>query len=156
MSVSADPAGDGGIGRAVHSDHVIDNALAVGRRLGLGPEQIERLEAAARVHLIGSVDVPEIGVPDEVSQVVRSVHERWDGSGFPGGLRGTQIPIESRIILACKSYEAMVSGGPEAMALTPFSACRELVEGAGSRFDPLVVATLIGHLRRRRVLAIAA
>ena len=78
-----------------------------------------------------------------VRPMVRHEHERWDGRGYPDGLRGDQIPLGSRIILACDAYHAMTSDRPYRNAMTHTDACQELRDNAGSQFDPAVVRALL-------------
>jgi HD-GYP domain-containing protein (c-di-GMP phosphodiesterase class II) len=77
-------------------------------------------------------------------------HEHWDGSGYPQGRSGEDIPLASRIILACDAFDAMTSDRPWRGALKPWAAVRELRAGAGREFDPQVVVQLIGALRESR------
>jgi putative nucleotidyltransferase with HDIG domain len=82
------------------------------------------------------------GVMGEVGRIVRSHHERWDGSGYPDRLRGEEIPIEARIISCCDAYNAMTTTRSYRQAMSIAHARSELEEGAGSQFDPLVVEAL--------------
>ena len=77
------------------------------------------------------------------SPLVRAVHERWDGSGYPDRLAGEAIPIESRIVAVCDAWDAMTSDRPYRQALGAADARAELVRGAGSQFDPTVVAAFL-------------
>jgi len=70
---------------------------------------------------------------------VRHCHERYDGTGYPDGKRGEEIPIESRIILVCDAYHAMTTDRPYRKRLSQEEALRRLDEGAGTQFDPAVV-----------------
>ncbi len=83
-----------------------------------------------------------------VARLVRSSHERWDGSGYPDGLRGEQIPLGSRVIAVCDAYEAMRSERPYSVAMVPARALEELRSGAGAQFDPEVVAAFERVLSR--------
>ncbi|HZO06350.1 MAG TPA: HD domain-containing phosphohydrolase, partial [Solirubrobacterales bacterium] len=77
-----------------------------------------------------------------VARLVRSSHERWDGSGYPDGLHGEQIPIGSRIIGVCDAYQAMVAERPYSVAMRPGRALEELSNCAGAQFDPQIVDAL--------------
>ena len=79
----------------------------------------------------------------EVGSLVRSCHERWDGTGYPDRLRGRDIPLVSRIVAVCGAYEAMTSERSYREALTPAEAYDELRRNAGSQFDPKVVEALL-------------
>ena len=75
-----------------------------------------------------------------VARLVRSSGERWDGGGYPDSLREEQIPLGSRVISVCDAYAAMISERPYSVAMLPHRALEELRRGAGSQFDPEVVA----------------
>jgi HD-GYP domain-containing protein (c-di-GMP phosphodiesterase class II) len=78
-----------------------------------------------------------------VSGIVRSVHERPDGEGYPDRLKGEAIPVGSRIVGACAAYVAMTSDRPYRAARTPDEAVAELRRCAGTQFDEIVVEALI-------------
>jgi hypothetical protein len=82
------------------------------------------------------------GLLARVGEIVRSCHERWDGNGYPDGLRGEEIPLESRIVFAADAYNAMTTNRPYRAAMSPAEALVELREGAGTQFDPTVVEAL--------------
>ena len=75
----------------------------------------------------------------EVREIVRHCHERWDGTGYPEHLAGEAIPLESRIIFACDAFHAMTTDRPYRRALSVDEAGRRLADGAGTQFDPAVV-----------------
>jgi HD-GYP domain-containing protein (c-di-GMP phosphodiesterase class II) len=155
-----------------HSAKVGSLARRVGQRIGMGPEEIELLECAARLHDVGKLGVPEsilrkpgplderewavmrrhpawgaqmvARVPglEEIADLVRGHHERWDGRGYPDGLAGDGIPLASRVISVCDALEAMVSRRPYRAPLSMDAALAELFAGAGSQFDPAVVAAV--------------
>jgi diguanylate cyclase (GGDEF)-like protein/putative nucleotidyltransferase with HDIG domain len=163
-----------------HSESVVEMAARVADSLGLAAEEVVRVRTAALLHDIGKVGVPDeilhkAGPLDEreweimrqhpligerilraipgmglVAKVVRHEHERWDGAGYPDGLSGEQIPIGSRIILACDAYHAMTSDRPYRRAMDHSAAIAELNSNAGRQFDPEVVQSLIGYLYGRR------
>jgi len=83
------------------------------------------------------------GFMREVGMIVRSHHERWDGTGYPDGLAGDQIPIEARIITCCDSWNAMRTDRPYRKALDYDIAVAELVSNAGSQFDPGIVEAFV-------------
>jgi two-component system cell cycle response regulator len=84
----------------------------------------------------------------DVADVIRQHHERFDGSGYPGGLAGTHIRIEARIVAVCDSWAAMLADRPYQKAITEDQAVRELLGGRGTQFDPDVVAEFL-ELRLR-------
>jgi PAS domain S-box-containing protein/diguanylate cyclase (GGDEF)-like protein len=156
-----------------HSEEVVRLAGAVAVHLGLSAEEVREVEQVALLHDIGKVGIPDAilqkrgplseqewevmrqhptigarvlaGVPmfAHLADAVSAEHERFDGSGYPDGRRGDEIPLASRITLACDAYQAMTSTRPYRQALGHDVARRELQEGAGTQFDPEVVAALL-------------
>jgi hypothetical protein len=82
------------------------------------------------------------GLLGRVGEIVRSCHERWDGTGYPDALRGEQIPLESRIVFAADAFNAMTTNRPYRNAMSTADAVEELRGGAGTQFDPTVVEAL--------------
>jgi HD-GYP domain-containing protein (c-di-GMP phosphodiesterase class II) len=80
------------------------------------------------------------GLLGRVGEIVRSCHERWDGMGYPDGLRGEKIPLASRIVFVCDAFNAMTTDRPYRDALGREKALEELSANAGTQFDPAVVA----------------
>jgi len=78
--------------------------------------------------------------------LVRAAHERWDGQGYPDGLRGAELPLGARIIAACDAYHAMRSELPYQASRTTAQALAELRRCAGTQFDPVVVDALTAEL----------
>jgi diguanylate cyclase (GGDEF)-like protein len=167
--VDARSAGAGG---GSHSQAVSRYAGAIARELGLPDESIERVRFGGIVHDVGKIGVPdavlrkpgwlsaedwhemrrhpEIGARilagaslGEVSEWVLAHHERPDGSGYPAGLAGSAIPIEARILAVADAYEAMTSNRVYRSALTPEDARAELIRGAGTQFDSVVVEAFL-------------
>jgi diguanylate cyclase (GGDEF)-like protein/putative nucleotidyltransferase with HDIG domain len=169
-----------------HAEQVVALAGAVARRLNVDAEEVERIAAAALLHDIGKVAVPDsiLSKPgplnDEewhvmrnhsvvgerilravpglgpVARMVRHGHESYDGSGYPDGLRGEEIPLGSRIVMACDAYDAMTSHRPYRDALGHSAAIAELQANAGTQFDPRVVDALVGYLEDRMPVDYAA
>jgi HD-GYP domain-containing protein (c-di-GMP phosphodiesterase class II) len=83
------------------------------------------------------------GLLARVGEIVRSCHERWDGKGYPDGLRGEQIPFAARIVFCCDAYHAMTSDRVYRQGMSKEAAVAELVENAGTQFDPKVVTALV-------------
>jgi putative nucleotidyltransferase with HDIG domain len=163
-----------------HSESVVDLVEGVARGLALSAREVEYVKAAALLHDIGKVAIPDDvlnknGPLDEaewkvmrehpvigerilraipgmgpIARIVRHEHERFDGSGYPDGIAGEEIPIGARIILACDAYHAMTSDRPYRKGMTHAEAVRELSGHAGSQFDPRVTEMLIGALYGRR------
>ena len=163
-----------------HVISVADHARATARRMRLDEEEIDVTVRAAELHDIGKTAIPSeiLSKPgplsDEewdfihkhtlvgehilnsaqalkpVARLVRSSHERFDGTGYPDGLAGEIIPLGSRIIAVCDAYEAMRSAErPYRDARTPEAAIAELKANAGTQFDPNVVEAFIAEITRR-------
>jgi HD-GYP domain-containing protein (c-di-GMP phosphodiesterase class II) len=81
-----------------------------------------------------------------VLPLIRSAHERWDGSGYPDRIGGEAIPLGARVICACDAFHAMVSDRPYRSALPVADAVEEMRRCAGSQFDPVVVDALLDEL----------
>jgi hypothetical protein len=156
-----------------HSERVGYYAEQVAVQLGLSGDRTHLSFLAGRLHDIGKCAIdnevllkrgalddgerdhmrrhPEVGSAmlahfslfREVAQFVRGHHERWDGQGYPDGLRGEAIPLESRIIAVVDSYDAMTTTRPYRVALPHAEAVRRLQEGAGEQWDPHLVATFV-------------
>lgn len=92
--------------------------------------------------------LPYLGPVDEI---IRYHHERYDGNGYPYGLRGTEIPLLARIVAVADAYEAMTSHRPYRRALPVEIAVEEIVKGAGTQFDPEVVEAFLLAVRKNPV-----
>jgi len=152
-------------------------AVEAGRMLGLRRDELDELGRAAQLHDVGKLAIPDEilrkeGPLDErewafvrqhpivgerilraspalrsSSAVVRSAHEWWDGTGYPDGRAGDEIPLGSRIICACDAYNAMTSARSYRPALSADEALNELMRLAGTQFDPAVVRVIVAHVR---------
>lgn len=162
-----------------HSSEVLGMVMDVAERLGLDSREQLHVADVALLHDIGKIGIPneilhkpsgldaeewevmkrhpEIGerilneVPgfEIVAAAVRHEHERWDGGGYPDGMRGDEIPLASRIVLACDAYHAMISQRPYRAALSDGAAREQLSRNSGSQFDPQVVDAVLATLDRR-------
>ncbi|HMS62619.1 MAG TPA: HD domain-containing phosphohydrolase [Solirubrobacteraceae bacterium] len=159
-----------------HMNDVALLARAVARALDLDIETIETTVRAAELHDVGKVAIPDSILhkpgaldPDErrfmekhtligerivsaaeamrpVGRIVRSSHERWDGAGYPDGLAGEDIPVAARVVFVCDAFDAMTSAREYRPPLTRAEAVEELRRGAGTQFDPRVVAAMLDVL----------
>jgi putative nucleotidyltransferase with HDIG domain len=148
-------------------------AIRTGERLGLPAQRLIDLSYGAYLHDIGKVRVPdeilgkagpltdeewaemrrhpchggemlrEKGFLKDASKIVVAHHENFDGTGYPEGLRGEEIPIEARIVAVVDAYDAITSERPYQPALAKKKAIEELRFGAGSQFDPRVVRAFL-------------
>lgn len=163
---------------STHARWITDLSLRVGREFGLDERALKCLELGALLHDIGKIGIPsdvlakpgrltaverkvvethpELGeriiAPIDrlqgVRPIVRHCHERWDGLGYPDGVAGEDIPLESRIIFVCDAYHAMTTDRPYRRRLSHREAVRRLAEGAGSQFDPHVVEVALRVLEQ--------
>jgi HD-GYP domain-containing protein (c-di-GMP phosphodiesterase class II) len=92
------------------------------------------------------------GLLGSVGEIVRSCHERWDGAGYPDGLKGEEIPIASRIVFTCDAYNAMTTDRVYRAAMSSEAALTELATHAGSQFDPHIVNALTNVVERFELL----
>jgi HAMP domain-containing protein len=107
-----------------------------------GPlEQPEREQILAHPE-VGAIIVERIGKLERAAEIIRCAHEHFDGSGYPRGLRGEEIPLESRIILAVDALDAMIMDRPYSTGRPLEHALTELHNEAGKQFDPVVVEAL--------------
>jgi HD-GYP domain-containing protein (c-di-GMP phosphodiesterase class II) len=106
--------------------------------------------ALLRTHTVeGQQMLDQIGgLMREIGRIIRSAHERFDGSGYPDGLRGEEIPVEARVIFCCDAFNAMTTDRPYRTARSPEAAIAELRANGGTQFDPRVVDALVAVLER--------
>jgi putative nucleotidyltransferase with HDIG domain len=166
-----------------HSLKVAYYARRTALALGLPPHQAETVYQAGLLHDIGKIGMqdrilsrlgrlstsemdiirmhPVIGARilspltclQPLVPLVRHHHERFDGRGYPDGLRGDQIPRGARILAACDALDCMLSGRPHMAPVTLERAAAQLEAGAGTHFDPDVIAALAGDIRRHPQIA---
>jgi len=79
----------------------------------------------------------------QLAAYVLAHHERWDGLGYPKGLKREEIPLEARIIAVADSYDAIVSGRPYRKALSKEAAIEEILKNSGTQFDPMIAKVFI-------------
>ncbi|RKX69964.1 two-component system response regulator [candidate division WOR-3 bacterium] len=151
-----------------HAQKVAEYSTEIGRQLGLDPDEIEDLRIAAMLHDLGKMGIPEAilnkpgsltqeemdrvrhhpvlaanivskFLPPQIIGYIRHHHERWDGSGYPDGLKGEAIPLGARIIAVADVYHALTSDRPYRKALSDETAIKMLEDSKGKLFDPQVV-----------------
>lgn len=168
---------------ANHLSRVQCYAMEIGKDLGLAPRQLDALRAASLLHDIGKLAVPEhiiskpgrltpeefekmkihpvvgaeilerVRFPYPVAPIVRSHHEKWDGTGYPDGLKGESIPIGARILAVVDCLDALASDRQYRKALPLDEAVGVVVREAGRAFDPRVVEVLARRYRELEQMA---
>lgn len=166
---------------ARHSEKVAEYATLIARQLNLPPAQVDRIRWAALLHDVGKLSIPpevlnkngplnekewaivkrhpveSVRIVGDVTRLhallpaVRHHHERMDGRGYPDGVRGSQFPLEARIISVADAFDAMTSNRPYRAALSPDEAFRELRRNEGTQFDPKVVRAFL-HARGEKAV----
>ena len=164
-----------------HVGRVAAYAYVIGKELGLPPAALRRLVLAAQMHDIGKIGLPlgllmkpgkltdaefdqmkthtvkgwdiaqQVKALRDMGSIIRHHHERFDGGGYPDGLAGEEIPLESRIISAADTFDAVTSERPYRGAMTVEEAKAELRRVAGSQLDPRCVEALLTVLERREI-----
>jgi putative two-component system response regulator len=162
-----------------HCDRVAEQATILARNAGLSEAAIEAVTYGAVLHDVGKIGVAEavLSKPGEltaderaemqrhavigdrilqplrlgsiVGPIVRGHHERWDGTGYPDGLRGDAIPIGARIVSVVDAHDAMTHDRPYRAALSADEAREELLRSRGTQFDPDVVDLFVAQLEGR-------
>jgi putative nucleotidyltransferase with HDIG domain len=156
-----------------HSDRMLRFAIQIAGRLGLNEDRKEGLRYLAVLHDIGKIGIPEhillkpgkltdeeysvmkqhpvigaqlvqkVSFLSEIAPLIHAHHEQYDGNGYPQGLSGSDIPIESRIVSVLDAFDAMTSDRPYRQSIGLDRAIQELKDFAGSQFDPCVVEEFI-------------
>ncbi len=170
----------------VHSTRLAEWGMRVGQELGLEEAALQNLEIAALLHDIGKVGIPDSILrkpgkldaeeyalmkkhPEYGWAVLRLLpgferaaldilhhHESFNGSGYPAGLKDSEIPIVSRIVCVIDAFDAMVSSRPYRQGLPYEEAVRRLTEASGSQFDPVVVKCFLSFARAEMETVFAA
>lgn len=152
-----------------HSERVMNLAAAIAEEMGLSDLFVERIKIAGLLHDIGKIGILEelLEKPDKISDeefppmrlhpekgvailapieqlqdilpAIRHHHERYDGTGYPDGLKGVEIPLQARIVAVADAFDAMVSDRPYKKSFSARKALEVIEKGAGSQFDPAVV-----------------
>jgi HD-GYP domain-containing protein (c-di-GMP phosphodiesterase class II) len=162
-----------------HSERLIDYCTDIGRRLNLSNSQMYEAELLAITHDIGKICIdgriltspnrltkeewaemkkhPEVGYRIALASpvlipIAKSIlyhHERWDGKGYPQGLKGNKIPLLARIIAVIDAYDAMVNDRSYRKALLKDAAIKEIAINSGLQFDPKIVKVFLEAMNNR-------
>ena len=174
LAVAVETKDAGTIG---HAQRVAHSAVELARRLGVGGRDLERIEYAALLMDIGKANVRQTLLnkrdpltPDEwevvkshsrlgaemvaavpfladLEQYVLHHHEYWDGTGYPSGLQGEEIPLASRILCVAADYDAIISVRPyHPRPFSPEEAIEEIRKGSGAKYDPRVASVFLEML----------
>lgn len=165
-----------------HSERVTQFARYLAEDLGMSDSEVEKITQAALLHDIGKIGMrlealhkPGKLTLEEIQmfrnhpllgkQILESVtalkaiapyvyyhHERWDGTGYPEGKKGEDIPVGARILNIADSFTCMTENRPYRKALSIFEAAQELINCSGTQFDPLFVQVFLKGLKKRRIL----
>ncbi len=152
-----------------HTDRITEVCYIMGLEMGLSKQQLANLECLAQIHDIGNMVIPDRIIFKEGSltkqewQVIRQHpekgfrialsssdildiadlilkhHERWDGEGYPNGLKGKEIPLECRILQIAEAYDVMINDRPYKKAKSKEEALKEIEDCSGTQFDPEIV-----------------
>ncbi len=165
-----------------HSARVADLSANVAMELALPEEEVERVRMAGRLHDLGKIGTRDAVVNKEgpltaeefehvkqhviigaqilaplvhlgdIVQMVKSHHERFDGTGYPDGLRGQEIPEGGRVIAAAEVYDALTTSRPYQEKMTPEQAVERMADLSGTVLDPKVYEALVRIVARRQTL----
>ena len=157
----------------MHSSRVSEICRSIGRAMALNPHEINGLKTMGLLHDIGKIGIDEkvlnkegelteeewremkrhseigfriLGAVTDFSHLARAVlehHERWDGSGYPKGLKEREICLEARILAVADAFDAMTQGRPYRKEMSPTDAVAEMERQAGRQFDPMVVRLFV-------------
>ena len=165
-----------------HSQRVSELAATIADEMGLSDDEVEAVRAAGRLHDIGKIGIRDAVLQKKgpltseeyehvkhqvivgfrilsplshlgtVTEYVRSHHEHWDGSGYPAGLAGSDIPLGARIVCAAEIYDAITTSRPYQDTLEPEEALVQMRRLSGTKLDPQVVSALGRAIARHKTL----
>ncbi len=156
-----------------HSARVTDIALKIASKMDFNTKELKDLELASLLHDVGKIAIPEsilnkegrlsdeeytlikehpargesilkpVVELKEISRIVRAHHERYDGAGYPDGLKGHEIPLSARIMAVADTYDSMTSNRPYRKGMSHHFSVKEIVSLSGKQFDPEVIEHFI-------------
>ncbi len=163
-----------------HSERVRKRAIKIAKKLHLASEQLTTLNYAGYLHDIGKIGISDFilnkkdpltkdefkkirqhpiighhmlkGVKHlcEVCKIIRSEHEKFDGTGYPDGLKKYDIPIGARIIAIADAFDAMTTNRPYRLALSKKEAIDRIEQASGSQFDPKLVRAFLSIIHAKK------
>ncbi|MCX5700262.1 MAG: diguanylate cyclase [Candidatus Omnitrophica bacterium] len=163
-----------------HVEHTVKYTTEISKRLGLTKDEIELVKQASILHDLGKIGVSEKVLlkkgklttpeyaeikkhPQIAADILRPIqslrrliplilyhHEKWDGSGYPSGIKGDDIPIGARIISVADVYQALTSNRPYRKALKKEKALKIIKAGSGTQFDPRVVDCFLAIIQKKK------
>jgi putative nucleotidyltransferase with HDIG domain len=169
-----------------HAARVQEYAVSLAKEIGMSERKIENIRKAAILHDIGKIGIddsilkksgsltaaeysmikqhPVIGAEilkdvdflKEITEIIRHHHERYDGKGYPDGLKGDAIPIEAAILAIADVYDAMTSNRPYRSAMEKDVALREIRQNAGTQFDPILADKFVQIIYTQQVEELVA
>lgn len=155
-----------------HSTRVGEMAYELAVHLEISNDESDKIHIAGHLHDIGKIGIPDATLNNKgtlsedewkmikehpmigyeiliksyklksIAEIVKSHHERWDGHGYPNGLKGDEIPLGARIIAICDTIDAMTSTRPYRATFSWDACYEEVIRNAGSQFDPEIVSRL--------------
>jgi HD-GYP domain-containing protein (c-di-GMP phosphodiesterase class II) len=167
-----------------HSHNVAQYASAIAQEMGFSKEKVRRLVHGCELHDLGKIAVPDsvlmktgpltkeefaiikthpvwgasilqpITSMKDITEMVHQEHERWDGTGYPQGLKGERIRLEARIIAVADALDAMLSHRPYRRSVSIDKAAQEVARCAGSHFDPQVVEACLRAIQEGALTAL--
>jgi len=162
-----------------HSRRMVEDSIYLGQQLNIHEEEIKDIEIAALLHDLGKIKIPgkilnkpgkfskqemlimkkhcQLGeeaiknMPEfsSASKIIRYHHERYDGKGYPDGLKGEEIPLGARIVAIVDAFDAMLSDRPYRKALSYKEATAEIIREQGKQFDPQITDIYLAYLRTK-------
>ena len=166
-----------------HSARVTSYSISIAKAIGCSQEEMEVLNVSATLHDIGKIGVPDhiLLKPGRLTEeeyavikrhpligsniighqamwidekdIIKHHHERWDGNGYPDGLKGEKAPFFSRILSVADVYDAMTSDRSYRKRLSEDAALREIQENAGTQFDPKIVEVFLGLYHQNKIFS---
>lgn len=160
-----------------HASRMNELSLQLGKKVGLSGSELDKLSLLTSLHDIGKITIPQellnkeepltdnewklikkhteagyriVSSMDEVSDIAEYIlhhHEKWDGGGYPEGLEGEEIPFLSRILSVVDAYDVMISGRPYKESISKEEALQEILDCAGSQFDPELAEKFVEFMK---------